>query len=116
MLATPVILHYPDRLSLHRLIPLTLPSSYNHMALPHALSEGTDTGRTHRWRGAMTLTMFGQYLAFLALRTYSFDTQASMPHLITSTSAFQSTERINQDVIVICHEPQWQRYASFFFY
>ena len=56
MLATPVILRYPDRLSLHHLIPLTLPSSYNHMALPHALSKGTDTGRTCRWRGAMTST------------------------------------------------------------
>ena len=43
MLATLVILRYPVRLSLHHLIPLTLPSSYSHMAPPHAPFEGTDT-------------------------------------------------------------------------
>ena len=60
MLATPIILLYPDRLSLHHLTPLTLPLSYSHMALPHAPFEGTDTDRTCTPRGAMTLTVTDQ--------------------------------------------------------
>ena len=57
MLATPVILRYPDRLSLHHLIPLTLPSSYSHKTLPHARFEGTDIDRTDSQREAMTVAI-----------------------------------------------------------
>ena len=64
MPATPVILRYPDRLSLHHLIPLTLPSSYSRMALPHAPFEGTDIDRTRSRRGAMTLGL-GKWLVYV---------------------------------------------------
>ena len=67
MLATPVILRYPDHLSLSRLIPLTLPSSYSYMDPHRAPFRGTGIGRTRSQMGPVTLPSVFEVVLDLAL-------------------------------------------------